>query len=479
MFMVYKLHIKILKITLLFLLIVIAPLISAQNWTEPLNISNMEGLDNVPDFTVDINGTFHCVWAHYIQENYWKIYYSKSTDEGNIWSTPEDISLNSEKWVFAPHIVCDSENNLHVSYEYDVGNYMQTMIYYQTFDGISWSEPINVSPNLPGSFKNKLTIDNTDKLYIFWYRGETCYYRYLDDGIWSEIMSPLAYDMVIEKAITDTSNNVHCIAGYNGGLYNKYVYFKYDNINNLWSDTIEVSRETALGADLDLDHNNYPHIAWYQVTPGITNENDSTLYRFLDGSGWSSPELVVEDPREQQIEIDENGKPNIFDTEKYEDGSMLVHHYYRDSIWEGYFIDESPWYSMFPVVENHNNKLLAVYVKPYMDIDGEIFFSKSDIITYADNNNQVARNLTMYPNPFDKDLHISYTTTIIGKVSIKVYNIQGKLINTLLKEGKISEDNQVIWNGKDQHGQAVSPGIYLIRFQAGRYIITRSVILVQ
>lgn len=470
---------------IIFLFIFIVPLCSAQNWTEPVNISNMEGMDNNPDLAVDKNGTLHCVWIHNIEQNFSKVYYSKSINGGLTWSLPEDISLNDEKWLSDAHIACDTENNLHVTYDYEVGNPAQTMIYYKIFDGITWSEPIIVSENMQGSYKNQIAIDKNDRVYFFWYRAGLLghiYSRYFENGIWSEITSPLDYYMVVVKLGCDSNNNLHCLAAHHGGQSdnNKYVYFKYDYASNVWSDTTEISSVTSSGADMDIDSNNYPHIAWCQMTPGTTFVNDSTMYRFYNGIEWTSPELIVEDPREQQIEIDENGNPNIFDTEKTAVGSMLVHHFKKDSIWQGYIIDESDYYGMSPVVENYNNTLLTAYVKPHLDhANGDIFFSKSDIIATANNIQTSKVCLDLYPNPFNQSLNISFKTDKAEKVSIKVFSLEGNLINILLEEQTLPGDYKFTWNGTDKSGKDVSPAVYLIRLQAGNYIVTKSALLAQ
>ncbi len=474
-----------LKLKFIILLVYITHLCSAQDWSDPINISNLEGMDNQPDIAIDNNGNFHCVWAHKIANNYWKIYYSKSTDGGITWSSSLDISKNNEKWVSDPHIVCDTGNNLHVTYDYDVGNYMETMIYYKLFDGATWSEPINVSDNMKGSYRSKIAIDKNNRVYIFWYRAGIagyCYYRYFENGNWSDIISPFDYHMVVVKIVNDSNNDLHCLAAHHGGQSNnnKYVYFKYDYTNSLWSDTTELTKITSTGADMDLDFNNSPHIAWCQMPPGTATANDTTMYRFYTGNEWSTPELVVEDPREQQIEIDENWKPNIFDTEKAEDGSMFVHHYNKSGVWEGYIIDESSWSSMSPVVENYNNKLFAVYVKPYLNnSNGDIFFSKSNIITSVNNSVKITLQMNLYPNPFHQNLHISFEISEVERVSVKIYTLQGKLVNTLQNEIMFPGNHEIIWNGNDKDEKKVSTGLYLVRLQVGRYVVTRSVILAQ
>ncbi|MCK5840325.1 MAG: BNR-4 repeat-containing protein [Bacteroidales bacterium] len=455
----------------------------AQNWTEPVNVSNMEGLDNQPDITVDQNGTIHCVWAHKIESNFWKIYYSKSNDEGFVWSNPEDISLNEEKWVSNPHIISDTENNLYVSYDYDVGNPNETMIHFKTFNGLEWSEPIIISENMPESHANILVIDNNDRIYCFWYRSinnGTTFYRYLENGNWSEIFCPYPgnFYLALVEIICDDFNNLHCIGSYHneGQSHNEDITIYIYNESNVWSSIIEISNCTiGPGKDLDLDNSNKPHIAWRQKTPMTGPGNDSTMYRYFNGISWSYPELVVEDPIEQQIALDENNQPNIFDVEKIEEGSMLVHYFKTQNNWEGYIIDESEWYAMTPRILNHNNKLFAVYRIPLLSTNGEIFFSKSDIINYLHDFNNYTLKINIYPNPFYQQVRICFELNTAGRILLRIYTIQGQLINTLINGNKQPGEYELIWNGKDLNGKEIKTGLYLIRLQSGRNILTRSV----
>ena len=128
----------------------------------------MSGLDNQPDLCIDKNGTLHCVFTHKLESNWRKIYYSKSTDDGASWTTPEDISLNNDISLMNPHIVADTNNNLYVSYDYNTGNPAMEMVYLKSFDGSLWSEPMLISEGLYGSHLNLIFIDNNNRLYIFW-----------------------------------------------------------------------------------------------------------------------------------------------------------------------------------------------------------------------------------------------------------------------------------------------------------------------
>jgi hypothetical protein len=67
-----------------------------------------------------------------------------------------------------------------------------------------------------------------------------------------------------------------------------------------------------------------------------------------------------------------------------------------------------------------------------------------------------------YPNPFNPNTTIRYTIPINRRVSIKVYNITGQLVRTLIdNEMANAGTHKVVWNGKNNFGRNVSTGIYL------------------
>ena len=68
-----------------------------------------------------------------------------------------------------------------------------------------------------------------------------------------------------------------------------------------------------------------------------------------------------------------------------------------------------------------------------------------------------------YPNPFNINTIISYQLPMKSKVTIVIYNIVGKNIRELLNDIQPPGIHKVIWDGKDQHGNTLSSGIYLCR----------------
>ncbi|HXF49916.1 MAG TPA: FlgD immunoglobulin-like domain containing protein [Verrucomicrobiae bacterium] len=84
-----------------------------------------------------------------------------------------------------------------------------------------------------------------------------------------------------------------------------------------------------------------------------------------------------------------------------------------------------------------------------------------------------------YPNPFNLTATIEYALPQAVKVELKVFNILGQVVRTLVDEEKPVGYHQVVWDGKDQTGQPVSSGIYLYQIKAGDYVETKKMHLLK
>jgi hypothetical protein len=84
-----------------------------------------------------------------------------------------------------------------------------------------------------------------------------------------------------------------------------------------------------------------------------------------------------------------------------------------------------------------------------------------------------------HPNPFNPTTTISFTLPEKLKAELVVFNLSGQRIRTLLNELQPAGPNQVVWNGRDDHGIPVSSGVYFYRLKAGRYMQTRKMVLLK
>lgn len=71
-----------------------------------------------------------------------------------------------------------------------------------------------------------------------------------------------------------------------------------------------------------------------------------------------------------------------------------------------------------------------------------------------------------YPNPFNPATNIRFEIPEHSNVSVKVYDILGKEITTLLEKELSPGSHTIDWEAKDSSGQLLSSGVYLIKFNA-------------
>jgi hypothetical protein len=76
-------------------------------------------------------------------------------------------------------------------------------------------------------------------------------------------------------------------------------------------------------------------------------------------------------------------------------------------------------------------------------------------------------SLSNYPNPFNDRTTISFSLAEPGPVGISIVDISGRLIRNLAGGHFDSGTSTVEWDGCDNQGTRVSPGIYACRLIAG------------
>ena len=72
-------------------------------------------------------------------------------------------------------------------------------------------------------------------------------------------------------------------------------------------------------------------------------------------------------------------------------------------------------------------------------------------------------SLSAFPNPFNPLTTIKYQLIKSGYIELKIFNIKGELVRTLVKDERNIGDHSVIWNGDDESGKHVSSGVYLYK----------------
>jgi len=82
--------------------------------------------------------------------------------------------------------------------------------------------------------------------------------------------------------------------------------------------------------------------------------------------------------------------------------------------------------------------------------------------------------LSIYPNPFNPQTNIEYQLAQTEKVELKIYNIKGQLVETLIDEEKSAGRHSIIWNSNHK-----ASGVYFLKIQTEKNNETRKMVLLK
>ncbi len=166
--------------------------------------------------------------------------------------------------------------------------------------------------------------------------------------------------------------------------------------------------------------------------------NDGDLPLILSGATWNSDWLEIITPTEAIAPGDSIQAMAIIDPAGLPEG-----HYY-DTASINSNDPQSP----------HNLNLTLIY--------GQSTSSVQDALPWVD-----PKNLNNHPNPFNPRTTLKFSTSSQAKVNLGVYDLRGHLVRNLILEVLPSGVHEVVWDGLNNQGLAVSSGQYFARLQEG------------
>ncbi len=102
-----------------------------------------------------------------------------------------------------------------------------------------------------------------------------------------------------------------------------------------------------------------------------------------------------------------------------------------------------------------------------------------DGITGADEIPLVTSLSQNFPNPFNPVTTIKFALKEKGHVSLKIYDIAGRLVKTLVNEVRRAGYHEERWDGTNNRGANVASGVYFYRFRAGGFEDTKKTVLLR
>lgn len=98
------------------------------------------------------------------------------------------------------------------------------------------------------------------------------------------------------------------------------------------------------------------------------------------------------------------------------------------------------------------------------------------------NNGLIPKRFSLYqnfPNPFNPSTTIRFDLPDRSRVILEIYNLLGERVATLVDSFVGAGRHSVVWNGRNENGQTVGSGVYLVRLRAGHFAGTRKMLLLK
>jgi len=457
-----------------------------ETWTEDKRLSFGLDATEFPSITTTDGHNLYVVFIGRTTDVY-NLYITTSTDNGNNWCIPYLLSTKtvcSDPWYIGgtmPNIISD-KNGIHVFWTVYEGKNGE--IYYKRSEdgGKTWSDEINLS-NTPKESYGPYVVSDKDGLHLFYNENEeepeeelfvlfVIYYRRSEDG---------GKTWTLPQRLTEVDNrdaNVRCNpVSNNYGLHLIYTkanmpvklfafvqddiyYKKSEDGGKTWS--VE-QRITYDGAEypsfISLD-NGVLCCVWRNID---YNDNYHLFYKFYD------PTPPTGKPTKPVIDAVYNAQRSIVFSwgpgNSYDEESRFIS--YVLELWNTTTFEKEPQFETFGTIDNRKvriknletGKTYRLHVCMRTETYRHTEWSEwSDFVTIE----SPLDNVIVYPNP--ARISSGQEVVTFDKISndpviIKIYNIAGEMVRTLIKDDTATK---IEWDLKNER---VSSGVYIYHMQ--------------
>ncbi|MCK4250247.1 T9SS type A sorting domain-containing protein [candidate division WOR-3 bacterium] len=319
-------------------------------------------------------------------------------------------------------------------YEYGTGGAENCVVYYKSTDGgLSWINECYFAINEDHEGPDVYHIPLSDTIYIVWYADalDTLKFAKSTNGGSSFASQVIPID-IVERTPKICANDAYVVILGGSTPSTKCVWSNNGGIN------------------------------WYEINlPVACGENDAFAICFGGGkfraacfgtshnikykavttpSSFSSSWLRIND-------VDNTTFQRIGICYMHSDSALVVWTDYREGT-DKIFCDNESWQAGV-----EEDKLTTNLAKVY---------------TLSQN----------YPNPFSTNTTIFYQVPSDCYICLRIHNVAGKRVRTLVSKNQGTGNYAVKWDSKDEKGKVVPSGIYFYYLNAGNYINTKRMILI-
>ncbi|MBZ0180333.1 MAG: T9SS type A sorting domain-containing protein [Melioribacteraceae bacterium] len=486
---------------------------------------------NEPSIAVDYNDLNRMAigWRQFdsVFDSFRQAGYGYTTDGGLSWIFPGVI----DPGVFRsdPVLDSDSKGNFYYNSLTSQGNEFSCVVFKSSDGGATWDN----GRYAYGGDKQWMTIDKTNgpgngHIYAFWtYVYSICppnaFVRSTNSGATFQPCTPLPGNPYW-GTLAVAKNGDLFIGGISVGrdyVVIKSTTAKDKNSNVTWSSVVPVDLngtpptfggpnpsgllgQTIIAVDTsDTEHSGNVYLL-ASTNPRDNKDNlDVVFARSTNGgTSWEAPVRINDDNTLDSYQwfgtmsVASNGRIDVvwLDTRNYP-GTYISELYYSFSTDGGISWRDNIRLSegFDPHIGWPNQQKMGDYFDMISDEDGvhlawcgtfnneqDVYYGRintSVIVGIKDSEKIIPNEFVLmqnYPNPFNPSTMISYQLSANSKVSLKIYDVLGREIATIVNKQLQPGEYEVEFNAED-----LSSGVYYYRLEAGSYNHTKKMILLR
>lgn len=370
------------------------------------------------------------------------------------------------------------------------------------FDGATWYSYHSGNSGLGDDFVNCVSIDEGDTLWVgTQYSG---LYKY-DGSAWinfDTLNSGLLGNTILSIA-KDTQGNLWLgTAGWDGPMEQNGALAKFDGSNwtNYYLENSGLIDDDGLNVAVDNGDT-----IWVGTEEGVSKynqfANDWTNYTESNGLVDNRVTSIAIDMDNNKLFATRGGVSKFDGTNwtNYTEANGIADNEVRDIVAEAdtiwiatengvSFLNNDVWTTYRQTDSLSDNDVNAVFV----DTSGKKWFgtNRSGISEFdntgagiSETNIPAGLRITSYPNPFSDRTYIQYSVadayTRDGYPIVKIYDTSGRLVRSI--NSLSSNSGVVVWDGRNETGERVASGVYVIRMQTskGNHIATGKTIYIK
>ena len=84
-----------------------------------------------------------------------------------------------------------------------------------------------------------------------------------------------------------------------------------------------------------------------------------------------------------------------------------------------------------------------------------------------------------YPNPMNPVARIDYSVKQEGRVTLRVFDVSGRLVATLVDRLMPAGNHYVVWDGRNAAGKSVASGVYFYQIEAGGFKAAKKLVVLK